>query len=84
MCQTLFMPPTSKLRRHIGLGLSVRLSVTLAHDLHSIKNCVRDRILKFGMWHEYIKKILFFLVHRISYCRVFDLFKVFSLNFITL
>ena len=43
----IFMPPTSKkLRRHIGLGLSVRYVCTRSRT-------VRERILNFGMWDEY-------------------------------
>ena len=56
MCQLcVFMPPTSKkLRRHIGLGLSVRLSVHPSVCYTCTRSrTVRDRILKLGMQDEY-------------------------------
>ena len=67
--ESLVIPPTSKkLRRHIGLGLSVCLSVRPSVSYACIRsNTVRDRILKFGMWDEYENEgdLYFFLVHRI-------------------
>ena len=52
----IFMPPTSKkLRRHIGLGLSVRPYVRQCVrpwvTLCIRSRTVRDRILKFDMWN---------------------------------
>ena len=49
-----FMPPTSeKLRGHIGLGLSVRLSITLWQLRNS--RTPYARILKLYMWHVHEK-----------------------------
>ena len=51
-----FMSPTSeKLRGHIGLGLSVRLSVR--NNCWQLRNSRTDyaRILKFYMWHVHEK-----------------------------
>ena len=64
VCVFVFMPPTSKkLRGHIGLGLSVRLSVCPSVRL-SVRNTfwkLRNsrtpyaRILKFYVWHIHEK-----------------------------
>ena len=45
---------SKKLRRHIGLGLFVHLSVcaSVRFACKRSRN-VRDRILKFDMWDEY-------------------------------
>ena len=77
------MPPTSKkLRRHIGLGLSVRAWVTL----YMRSRTVRDRILKFDMWNKYEKKedpyfffffFFFFLFRRTFRCKDMPLFRRF-------
>ena len=52
---SLVMPPTSKkLRRHIGLGLSICPSVCPSVRYTCTRSrTARDRILKFGMWVEY-------------------------------
>ena len=72
LTDTIFMPPTSKkLRGHIGLGLSVRLSVRPSVRLSvrpSVRLSVRNtfwklrnsrtpyaRILKFYIWHIHEK-----------------------------
>ena len=53
------IPPTSeKLRGHIGLGLSVRLSIHLSvHNTWQLRNSrtAYARILKFYMWHVHEK-----------------------------
>ena len=54
--QIVFMPPISKkLRRHIGLGLSVHLSVR--NTFWQLRNSRTPyaRILKFYIWHVHEK-----------------------------
>ena len=56
--QFFFMPPTSeKLRGHIGLGLSIRLSVRLSVTRWQLRNSrtAYARILKLYMWHVHEK-----------------------------
>ena len=77
VCPSFILPPTSKkLRRHIGLGLSVRPSIRYACTR---SRTVRDRILKFGMCDEYENKgdPYFLLVHGII-----ALFRVFHFHYI--
>ena len=49
----ILMPQTlKKLRRHIGMGLSVRPRPSVPHACTRLRT-VRDRNLKFGMCDEY-------------------------------
>ena len=68
------MPPTSKrFGRHIGLGLSVRLCVTLALGQEPLKS--RNFVCRMSM--KIKRPVFFFHVHRICHCRVIALFILF-------
>ena len=93
IAEQFIMPPTSKkLRRHIGLALSicpsvcpsvrpsVRLSVTLAPGQKPLE--IGSLNLVCG-WSMKIKETRnFFLVHRICHYSVIALFKVFHFHYI--
>ena len=74
------MPPTSKkFGRHIGLSLSVCLSVRLCVTLALGQEPLKSRNLVCRMGMKIKKTRIFFLVHRICHCRVIALFIFFTL-----